>query len=221
MRSRSSLLSHILGSNDQICGYSELHNSYTKRSSLIKMHVDIYRDLECSFANNYIFDKLLHNSRILSDDVINYTNAKLIILLREPESTLKSIVNMGDLLKKDKYQNQNLAFEYYCNRVKVLSEYAKSNYDVFYVDSEELVKNPNSVLARVSSWLELDQSLSQQYSIFNRTGATRAGDPSRNILEGKIIQTSKHEGIDLDECLLSEATEIYNLCRDRFVKHAT
>jgi hypothetical protein len=35
MRSRSSLLSHILGSHPQVIGYSELHQSYQRWSDLL------------------------------------------------------------------------------------------------------------------------------------------------------------------------------------------
>lgn len=216
MRSRSSLLSHILGSNDQIVGYSELHHSYTTKLSLVRMHTDIYQDLNCSFHNKYLFDKLLHNSRVLSDDVINYTNAKLIVLLREPLSTMKSIISMGDLVGNKKYTNQRLGFEYYCSRLQQLSGYAKNNFDVFFIDSDDLVTNPDYVLARLSAWLELNQALTQHYSIFKRTGVKRAGDPSKNIMEGKIIKTDQHKGIVLDEGLLAEAIEAHTLCKERF-----
>jgi len=214
MRSRSSLLSHILGSNEQICGYSELHYSYPKKSSLVKMHVELYQDLQCDFDNKYMLDKLLHNSMLLSDEVIEHTDAKLIFLLREPESTLKSIINMGDLTGESGYKNQQIAFEYYCGRLNRLLEYAKQNNNVFFVDSDELVKQPEGILAELSTWLGLEQALTPNYSIFNRTGATGAGDPSTNIKEGKIIKTSKHENIELDQALLSEATTVYNACKD-------
>jgi hypothetical protein len=41
---------------------------------------------------------------ILSDEVINHTNAKLIFLLRDPESTVNSIINMGDLTGESNYK---------------------------------------------------------------------------------------------------------------------
>jgi hypothetical protein len=212
MRSRSSLLSHILGSNEAICGYSELHYSYPKKSSLLKMHVELYQDLSCNLNGKYLFDKLLHNSMVLSDEVINHTNAKLVFLLREPESTVKSIINMGDLTGESNYKNQSIAFEYYCGRVKQLLEYAKKNNNIFFVNSDELVKTPEKILPKLSSWLELGQELSQHYDTFNRTGAVGAGDPSKNIKEGKIIQTTKHDSIELDASLLREANKVYNDC---------
>jgi len=217
MRSRSSLLSHILGSNEQICGYSELHYSYPKKSSLLKMHVELYQDLRCDFDDKYLFDKLLHNSMLLSDEVVRYTSPKLIFLLREPESTVKSIINMGDLTGEDGYKNQHIAFDYYINRLKMLMEYAKNNDGVFFVDSDELVDKPEDVLVKLSSWLSLEKPLSQNYSIFNRTGATGAGDPSKNIKEGKIIQTKKHDNVELDKELLLKASDIYTNFKNHMV----
>jgi hypothetical protein len=217
MRSRSSLLSHILGSNEAICGYSELHYSYPKKSSLLKMHVELYQDLSCNLNGKYLFDKLLHNSMVLSDEVINHTNAKLVFLLREPESTLKSIINMGDLTGEGNYKDQSIVFDYYCRRLKQLLEYAKNNKNIFFVDSDELVNKPGEILPKLSSWLELDEELTQHYSTFNRTGVVGAGDPSKNIKECKIIQTSQHDGIVLDEKMLNNAMEIYHECREYLV----
>jgi len=75
------------------------------------------------------------------------------------------------------------------------------------------VKQPEGILAELSIWLGLEQALTPNYYIFNRTGATGAGDPSANIKEGKIIQTSKHENIELDKELLSKAIELYRVCK--------
>ena len=210
------MLSHILGSNPQVCGYSELHNSYPKKSSLIEMNVDLYQDLASDFENKYMFDKLLHNSRLLSDEVIDHTGAKLVILLREPVSTVKSIISMGNLLGNENYKNQSLAFEYYCNRVKLLSEYAKESNDTLFIDSDEIVSRSEEVLAELTDWLGLDQALSQNYSIFSRTGVVKAGDPSKNIRAGKIVETSKHENIELDETLVLKATEAYKKKKKKY-----
>jgi hypothetical protein len=209
MRSRSSLLSHILGSNDEICGYSELHYSYPKVPSLVNMHVELYQDLSCDFTDKYLFDKLLHNSMLLNDDVLERTKPKVILLYRAPQSTLKSIINMGDLTGDDGYKNQSIATDYYCNRLRRLAEYAKKDIDVLFIDSDELVNNTEEVLIKLSNWLCLASPLSSNYTIFNRTGVTGAGDPSKNIMSGQIVKTKQHESIILDEHLLEKAIEAY------------
>src|SRR5690606_2424128 len=116
MRSRSTVLCHILGSHSKICGYKELHMSYNDKISVINMHITLKKDLKCKLSNKYLLDKILHNSNI-SDEIIKEYEPKFLFLLRKPEDTIKSIINMGLKTGIEKYKNPLNAFEYYCNRL--------------------------------------------------------------------------------------------------------
>ena len=124
MRSRSSVLAHILGSNPDICGYRELQFSYRSRLSLMKMRAVIYSDLECPLNNKFLLDKFLHNYSI-SSRVIESAKPKFIFLLRYPESTIKSIINMGHETGIEWYKDPIQAMDYYCSRLSGLEEFSK------------------------------------------------------------------------------------------------
>src|SRR5690606_28951843 len=80
MRSRSSVLSHILGSNPEVCGYKELHQPYKGLRSLLQMQLKLAVDLHPNFRNKYLLDKILNNYTI-SDAILNKKQPKIIFLL--------------------------------------------------------------------------------------------------------------------------------------------
>ena len=94
MRSRSSVLSHILGSNPDICGYYELQQRYLVYRHVIAMRRVLHKELKCSLKDKYLFDKILHNRLRVSKKILKKMNPKIIFLLREPVATLKSMINL-------------------------------------------------------------------------------------------------------------------------------
>ena len=94
MRSRSSVLSHILGSNPDVCGYAELHVPYRSRRALFTMRLMLSNDLKCKLTNKYLLDKILHDRFFVADKIFTIAKPKVIFLLRDPESTFKSIIDM-------------------------------------------------------------------------------------------------------------------------------
>jgi hypothetical protein len=47
----------------------------------------------------------------------------MIFLLREPEGTIKSIINMGNLIGNQDYKNPKWALNYYRDRLKTIEGY--------------------------------------------------------------------------------------------------
>src|SRR5690606_9289121 len=139
MRSRSTVLSHILGNNPEVCGYKELHFSYKNQLSLINMQIALVKDLKCNLKNRYLFDKILHNSTI-SDEVLYKAQPKIIFLLRTPEETLKSILNMGFKTGVDWYKDPVKVTDYYCNRLNQMEQLAQriSN-EYLFIESTGLI----------------------------------------------------------------------------------
>lgn len=70
MRSYSTLLSHVLGSNKNIDGYSELHYSYLNKLEGLKAKIQIMYTLGSGLSGNYILDKLLHNENQISESFL-------------------------------------------------------------------------------------------------------------------------------------------------------
>jgi hypothetical protein len=214
MRSRSSLLSHILGSNDYVCGYSELHLSYLRYRDIIKMRLKLYGDLKCDLRGKYLLDKLLHNKREISKKVLEVVNPKFIFLLRKPESTIKSAMQMGDITGNDSNKNQEKVSEYYCSRLSRLKEFAETiGGDYYFLESDDLVNNTEYILGELTGWLGLDTPLVENYLMFNNTGKPGYGDPSDKIRAGKILKTKGHSDIKIPQKIIQRSEYYYEKCR--------
>ncbi|WP_371375729.1 sulfotransferase family protein [Thalassotalea aquiviva] len=210
MRSRSSLLSHVLGSNEGICGYSESHNSYQSYYDLIKFKTALVQELESDFNEQYFLDKILHNRLVMTKNMLDFIEPKVIFLLREPESTIKSIINMGRKTNVDWYQDPKMATEYYCSRLMQLKEYGQWLNGGYYVlDSEQLVDNTDDILPKISQWLELKKPLVKQYKKFDKTGKIGYGDPSAEILRGEIKKTQGYPEISLPESQRQKGQQVF------------
>jgi hypothetical protein len=218
MRSRSTVLSHVLGSNPEICGYSELHRSYRTRMDLLKMRVDLYDDCRQQLSNKFLLDKLLHNQCWISDEILESEKPKVIILLREPESTLRSIVNMGHRTGVEWYKDPVKAGDYYRSRLESLERYARRLRGQYYfADAEDVVTQPDSVLNGLSDWLGLQQPLQKSYSHFPNTGRRHYGDSSEHIRAGVIKETSGHPEVALPAEVLEAAHRCYRQSRQYLI----
>jgi len=218
MRSRSTVLSHVLGSNKGICGYSELFSSYNNYIDLLKLRIRRYKELQCEPKDKYILDKLLHNHIDISSEIFGSQTPKVILLIREPESTIKSIINMGHKVEDDWLKNEKNATEYYCARLSRLTEYAQIlDGSYFFIESDDIVNNTDTVLNELSNWLNLDSPLENSYSIFGNTGKPGHGDPSNNILSRKITKTDSNSDIIVSQELLQTANSSYQQCKETLI----
>jgi len=178
------------------------------------MKNDLYNDLKCNFRDKYLLDKILHNELKISKEVFETVTPKVIFLLRDPESTIKSIINMGYITGINWYKNPIQALDYYCSRLSHLARYAESfNGDGFFLESDELLDNTDHVLKELTEWLDLNKPLTSHYKKFNNTGKPGYGDPSENILTGKLIKTKKYPDIEIPFDILEVARSSYADCK--------
>lgn len=209
MRSRSSLLSHLLGSHPEICGYGELHYDYPTPTSLFKMHLELYKDLNDINESKYYLDKVLHNSYVISDKILSNPKVHILVLFREPKATIRSLVKMGEATNKPEYSNTDKMLQYYIKRISYLIDISKKYSKLHIIESDKVVKDTAHTLKDLSDWLNLDSELSENYNLFNKTGKAGHGDPSSSIVSGKIIETNNSQSIELDEDLLEIALQHY------------
>lgn len=220
MRSRSSVMSHVLGSNPEIVGYGELLRSYNSSIDLLKMRVNLNEDTNKKVCNQFLYDKLLHTSHKVANKYLYDKDFKFIFLLREPESTVKSTLNMGIKRNIPEYQSEEFVFNYYIERLKALEEYAKIlEGRFFFIESDELVDDTDQTLQDLTSWLGLNTPLSKEYKTFNKTGIPGHGDPLEHIHSGILKRTKPHE-INLSPNLLKNAQEAYHHCLSVLQKHS-
>ena len=220
MRSRSTLLAHILGSNSEICGYNELHQAYEDKLSLLKMRVKLNYDVDGSFQNKYLLDKVLHNAYSITDDIMQAVQPKVIFLLRNAESSLQSIIRMGKYPATQEYANPYVAMDYYCGRLQQLAAYSsqlEQNY--FFIESDDLLTQNELVLGHLSNWLGLKEPLSKNYSTFRNTGKHGFGDMSDHIKAGVIHETGNYPALNFPIDVLHEAHNAYKSCKATLIKN--
>ncbi len=222
MRSRSSVLSHIIGSNSNVCGYSELHRSYLNKFDLLKTRLDLFNDLPNNGQRSELFfDKILHNKYALSNKLIIDTKPLVVILLREPEATIKSIINMCKIVKSDDYMTPEKALEHYCDRLIYLENYAKKNTGNYYfIESDDLISDTDLVLSRLTMWLKIKEPLMKEYTTFENTGKPGHGDPSNKIKTGVIVKTKGYDDIIISEQVLLKATHVYEQCKSSLINNS-
>ena len=222
MRSYSSLLSHILGSHDNISGYSEMHLAYRKKLDLMTLRYRVYMSDKEKLNGNYIFDKILHNHPI-SDNLLNDNNIKVLFMLRKPEDTLRSIMKMSENMNNPSRINDiDKIGSYYLKRLLQLKNLAeRTDGRAIYLDAEKIVNDTDFVLGYLTDWLQLKAPLSSEYKTFSKTGEPGFGDPSDNIKQGKIIKNRKQPDVTIPDEILKTAQEKYNRCRETIMKHCT
>ena len=224
MRAFTSLAGHILGSHAAINGYFEMHINYDDASALDRQ-LAVFQENEALKQNShYLFDKLLHNEYQLKPEHRGFEDIKILLALREPEHTIKSIINLFASKQADElYASPEEATKYYIERLEVLADFCRTlAQDYYYFDAELLQSAPEILLPAMSGWLELDPPLSERYTIFSQTGKARKGDSSKLIHSGKIDKTRidySHIRIPQDE--LRRALTVYRDCRQLIIESAT
>jgi hypothetical protein len=222
MRAYTSLLGHILGSHPQINGYYEMHLSYQSQKDLAKQQQQYIQHETLKPDSYYLFDKLLHNAYELNLPQLNLQNAKILIALRSPESTIKSIINL--FTKKntnDLYSYPAEATQYYLERLQKITAFAQQYPQHYYYFDAELIRSDSSrILAAFQDWLQLDSPLSTQYQRFSKTGVAGAGDTSSAITSGAIIREANQYDTPLDAALLQQAEQVYQNCRQQLIGNA-
>ncbi len=122
MRAYTSLVGHLLGSHPEIDGYYEMHQSYRSAADL-ESQAQRYAEHDPPKAGSrYLFDKLLHNDYTLALEALDPAPTVVLMSLRPPAPTLKSIVSLfarkpGD----DPYADPAGAAAYYVARLHAAS----------------------------------------------------------------------------------------------------
>ena len=199
-RGRTTLLSHILGSHDKICGYRELHCRYTHKIDLLKSRVALFQDKEAYLSADFLLDKILHNEWQFDEKITGEANNHYLFVLRDPEETMLSMIKRHiDLSGPKDVKIQEI---YFIGRLKELRTYwSNLKGPKLAIDSNQIVENSEHELLRISHFLGLDKPLKASYTTFEETGVAGAGDMSENISSG-FIKFDKKEFNANDQELL-------------------
>ena len=210
-------------SHPRINGYFEMHISYDEASALDKQ-LEVFLHYETPKKNSrYLFDKLLHNDYRLNPRLFDPAELKILVALLEPEKTVRSIACLFQQKRTEAlYASPLEAANYYVERIRVLADFCRTtDQPYYYYDAELFQAAPDTLLGRLTDWLELDSPLTGRYHVFSQTGKAGRGDSSKYIYSGKIEKTRiDYAHIRIPEHVLSRAREIYRVCRSAISANA-
>jgi hypothetical protein len=219
MRSRSSLLSHILGSHSEISGYAEISQSYHRPKDFKDLRYAVWNLNNKDLKGRYVLDKLLHNRYSVADSILMSPSVYVCFLLRRPEDAVRSVMRLAKLhAGASIWEDAEAASLYYNDRISQMVLYAdKCFHKSFFIESDQLITDTEALLAALSKWLVLEEPLSSRYTVFAKTGKPGFGDPSKVILAGKVVANeSRYNNIHLSRDVLEKSRKLYDLATDTF-----
>ncbi|ACK67717.1 nucleoside triphosphate hydrolase superfamily protein [Rippkaea orientalis PCC 8801] len=210
MRSGSSLLTHILNSHPDIIGYGETHLNYSREMDFKQLLFKVYWQLrEYSMSHHYVLDKVLHNHKFLTDNFLFNQQVYSIFLLREPNRTLSSILDIKP------HWTQEKATNYYLERLAMLENYAKliSNQErSLFITYNQLIKQSDLVFNTFKEFLQTETGFSEQYQVLKTTGIKGVGDSSENIHKGKIMRNARELKTTVSPELIMQGQKSFERC---------
>lgn len=216
MRANTSLFGHILGDNPEIEGYYELHIGYYSWKSFIRQKLIYFASHNLKPRGKYIFDKVLHSEHYVEPELLKGANTIAVVSLREPLQTIKSIIALYQKVDPShEFCTTDGATNYYINRVKDLVKIAQSIEGQFiYIDAQCIREKTQESLEFLTSELQLESPLSNDYKTKNLTGKGNTGDHSENLKLGQIKSgKTDYSAIEIPESDVSSINEVYNESR--------
>lgn len=212
MRSGSTLLHHLLISHPEITGCGERNQVFAGSRDLDRLKLDAYwHSSEFFRVHRFVTDQINHNRLLESEELLNHPLVRPIFLIREPEPSIGSMVCvLGPYYGTTVEQ----ATEHYAERLKALTRYASQIQDpsrAFFLTYSDLVRNTESTLRALQSFLGLSSRLTEEYRLFDFTGSR--GDPSPLIMSGRIAGPRAAYQADLDPEVLERLLEQYDSCQ--------
>jgi hypothetical protein len=207
MRSYSSLLGHILGSNPEINGYSELQISYETEVDLFRSILRVYETNDNQLHGKYIFDKILHGHLTVGNVVLDRPRAVGLFTVREPEDTLRSVIAMARKRKKRDWKaDVEKVAAYYSRRMTQLPALAEAFRGPTCVfEAEDLMTRTDELLEELTTFLKLKKPLQSQYDVFSHTGRRAYGDPGENIQSGRLVtDRAPHDEIAIGHAVVAQ-----------------
>ena len=210
-RSYSTLLSHILANNRDICGYTEMHISYKTSINFQILKIFAMEQYKSDIQKKFLLDKILHNHLEISEEVLRNKSLSIIFLLRNPNDTLKSIMNYT--LRRKGYVNADKASDYYIKRLLKLKEYSlNSKGKNIFIKSESIINKTEETFDLLADYLNLEEKLSPDYNTFEFTGKSKLGDGSKYIKSGKIQKNITHTDMEISDEISLKCDKAYNEC---------
>ena len=212
VRSRSTLLSHILGSHPKIEGYLEWGKEYKSKKDFIRLRLQSWKEFKWH-SPQYLMDKVLYKELIPTAQCLMQNPTKCILLIRNPRETIRS--KLAASFEEDEITKSSPEWitNYYCEMTQEIVNLARQlpEKQWMFVDSKKLIENPNDILKEIQIFLELEEPLTTNYQIYGGTGNPQLGDSTRNIKAGKILNLDKtrYDNIVIENHFLEKAEQAF------------
>lgn len=211
MRSYSSLLSHLLASSGEVCGYAEMRRAYRAEVDLLALAWQVRSTNGARLTGPVVLDKLLHNPYVVTDEVLRLPNVSILVSVRSPMPTIRSIMAMGrDIEPSHFWSSVDNATQYYVDRLAYLADIVERAQNPLVLFSDQLLVETEITLRELQLGLGLREELQESYPLRELTGVAEFGDTSNFIRAGKIVrERSSHEVIDICPTQTEEAHEAF------------
>lgn len=210
-RSGTSMLTYILCSHPQICGYGETKVVYESKESINSLVSQVcWANRKLWMNEKYFLDKIVYNQFLPNISVFDSFDVRWIFLLRDPHAMVKSFIKYFD-------KSEQRALNYYRNRLNQLQTQAKQLKDQhrsLFITYEALTSQTERSLAVITDFLDLNEPLRSLYRHNIATQRYRAGDQSESITSGKILSKPRSYHVNVSDNTLVEAGEAYNQCQN-------
>jgi len=187
MRSRSSLLAHVILNNRTFVGMGESNATYTGFGRLRYMKLkSLGVKGAASFFSRHFVDQINHNIKTPNWDLLMSPKIKLIVLVRNPIDSISSIMRLTE--QHYSAWSYEKSSSYYLDRIAYLSKVCeqKNKEDLLVLNSDALITETDKSLNQVAKFLTIDSGLNHEYEARSFTGVK--GDPNEKIFSGKILK---------------------------------
>lgn len=215
MRSGSTLLLHLLVDHPAVDGYGERNHAFRSLSDFDRLRVDVcYRSGRWWRSPRYVADQINHDRYTPGPELVRASGARCVILIREPEAAIGSMVHVLGRHYPDLTVERAVA--HYEDRLASLRGLAGSlsrqrePSSVFFLTYEDLIQRADASLAGLTRFLELDIPVDETYEVGPETG--RRGDPSSTIRTGRIVREKSSHRAPLDPNIRSRLVQRYRSC---------
>lgn len=213
MRCGSTALSNVLCSRPEISGYGECHVAYGKPAAMGGLIVNQARRGAWKPRAQFLFDKVLHTRHDAGVDGA-FFRSHAIFLVRRPAASIASTTDLFVKLGRRENDTHAKAALYYAERLERMaalwSAYAPANR--IAITHDDLLDDPDAVLARVSRWLDLRPPLENRYVSHRASRSRGGGDPLRSGSHDRIERRqspSPAPVIEIDDALRERVEAAY------------
>ncbi len=214
MRSGSTLLTHLLISNPDVCGYGETHVAYDNQRALTMVTTKILymlRLFPLPGNERFILDKTLHNHLLKQENIrfLSGEQSHVIFLIREPIGVVASLTGYLEFSNEaaiNYYTSRLQAIELYVNELSKQKPCSAFTYD-------QIINNTKGTFSLLEKQLDLKTPLSENYQLVRTTGQKGIGDASSNIYRGTILRNRQKTDLpNLSDEELKYVWKAYNSC---------